>query len=136
MLAVCVQLFHQRADSIDGLAGELKALESTGLRIKVVLIPTNIQALADDIDWAAVPAASKIATDTMKIKDVMDQTTRSAEAIFKKYGFDVLNLTDAMRSAPQRCLYYEPFDTHCTALGYEAIGKAIADKWPDLGKQQ
>ena len=121
-------------DAVDKVTGELKSLESEGLRIKVVIIPANIQVLADDIDWASVSSDNKIARDTQKIKAMLEEEREKSKEIFKKYNFDVLDVTDAMRSSPQRCLYYQPFDTHCTALGYEAIGKAIAAKWPDLGK--
>jgi hypothetical protein len=46
----------------------------------------------------------------------------------------VLDLTPTLAASPERCLSYQPGDTHCTALGYEAIGQAIAARWPALGK--
>jgi len=124
----------KRWNAIDKVIGELKSFEAKGLRIKVVLVPTSVQILSDNIDWASVPKDSRIEADTKKLKEIQDQTKEKATAIFKKYGFDVLDLADVMNASPQKCLYYQPVDTHCTALGYEAIGKAIAAKWPDLGK--
>jgi hypothetical protein len=121
-------------NTTEGLISELKSLESDGRRIKIVLIPANIQILYDSIDWSSVRSGSRIATDTIKLKEIMDQTREKAKWLFGKYKFEVLDLTDLMSEYPGKCLFYQPFDTHCTAAGYAFIGKAIADKWPDLGK--
>lgn len=116
------------------LVRRIKELAGSGLRIHVVLVPANIQVIFDDIDWNAIPRDSRLAQDTPKIQEAMERERQIARETFESFGFDVLDLTDAMRDNPQRCLLYQPADTHCTTLGYEVIGKAIADKWPDLGK--
>jgi hypothetical protein len=113
---------------------ELKALEVNGLRIKVVVIPLGLQVVYDDIDWQAIPSSSYIAKDVPKIKACLTDVEAGVVKMFKEYGFDTLDLTDIMRNSPLHCQYYQPADTHCTALGYEAIARAIAERWPDIGK--
>lgn len=113
---------------------QIKELEKSGLRIHVVLIPANIQVVYDDIDWSKIPRDSRLAKDTPKIYEAMKVVRQNAVDTFKSFGFDVLDLTDVMRDNPQHCMLYQPGDTHCTPLGFEVIGKAIADKWPDLGR--
>lgn len=113
---------------------EMAALRARGLDIKIVLIPASPLLLAKDVDYSRVQPASRMAQELPLIARSLDRVRGIALEAFTRHGFEVLDLTPILAASPDRCLYYQPGDTHCTALGYEAIGRAIAAKWPDLGK--
>lgn len=116
------------------LVDELAALKARGLNIKIVLIPASPAFLARDVDYAQVPPDSRMAQDLPKIAQSLERVRTVALEAFDRRGFEVLDLAPLLAASPERCLYYQPGDTHCTALGYEAIGQAVAARWPDLGK--
>jgi len=119
---------------IQQLISQLKALEARDLTIKIVLVPTSMQVVAGDIDWSKIPAGSDLANDIPGIVASIEDIRSVGKDLFLKAGFEVLDMTDIFRNSPDRCLYYQPTDTHCTALGYEAMAKAIAARWPHLGR--
>jgi hypothetical protein len=119
---------------IQELISQMKGLEARGLTIKIVLVPTSMQVVYGDIDWSKIPAGSDIAEDIPRIVQGIEEIRAAGKALFVNAGFEVLDVTDILRDSPDHCLYYQPADTHCTALGYEAIAQAIASRWPHLGR--
>ncbi|GFK95474.1 hypothetical protein NNJEOMEG_03339 [Fundidesulfovibrio magnetotacticus] len=122
--------FEVAARLFEGIAAQAPQ----GGKIRLVLVPSSLQALEKDIDWARLAPGSPPARDLRPIIDSMDRVREKGVALFGKLGFDVLDLTPIFRADPDRCLYYQPEDTHCTAKGYEAIARAIAARWPELGR--
>jgi len=116
------------------LISDLKALESRGLSIKIVLVPSSIQVVDKDIDWNKIASGARLAEDVPRIVQALEGVRAAAVQMFTAEGFAVLDVTDTLRASPDRCLYFQPADTHCTALGFEAIGKAVAARWPELGR--
>ena len=115
---------------IDGL----KSLEARGLSIKIVLVPTSLQVVVNDIDWSKVGIENRLAQDIPRMTEMLEEIRTVSTELFRRADFEVLDMTDILRASPQRCLYFQPADTHCTARGYEAIGQAIASRWPELGR--
>lgn len=114
---------------------QLAAIKAQGFRIRVVVIPVALQVIYKDIDWGAMDPKSPCATSLPTIYATANDLRDHVVALYRHYGFETLDLTDILANAPQHCRYFQPADTHCTALGYEAIARAIADRWPDLGKE-
>lgn len=113
---------------------QIAALTPPGGRIRLVLIPSSLQVLDQDIDRAKLDPAGPPARDLPAIAASMDRVRAKGLELFDRLGFDVLDLTPVFRADPRRCLYYQPDDTHCTAEGYEAIARAIAARWPELAR--
>jgi hypothetical protein len=128
--------FTEQLPMIHQFVDQLRALAVQGRSIKIVLIPSSLQVVFNDIDWSKIDSTSHLPQELPQIVAMLNEVRSFATDIFHKAGFEVLDMTDILRSSPQRCLYYQPADTHCTALGYEAIGRAIAARWPDLGRAQ
>lgn len=116
------------------IIADLKALEARGLSIKVVLIPSSLQVLDKDIDWSRVPPGSPMAEELPRIVEALDEVRSVGKDLFTKEGFEVLDVTDILRALPERCTFFQPADTHCTTQGYQAIGEAVAARWPALGR--
>lgn len=131
-------LFEENLDHEIPLAlqcvDEMAALKARGLNMKIVLIPASPALLAKDVDYSAVQPGSRMAQDLPKIAQSLERVRAVAPEAFTRHGFEVLDLAPILAASPERCLHYQPGDTHCTASGYEAIGQAIAARWPDLGK--
>jgi len=131
-------LFQEGLDAQFATAAELfiriAALAPEGARIRLVLIPSSLQVLDQDIDRAKLDPAGPPARDLPAIAASMDRLRVKSLELFAKLGFDVLDLTPVFRAAPDRCLYFQPDDTHCTAQGYAAIARAVAARWPELGR--
>ena len=129
-------IFQEHLPLLRKLLAKLKELETRGLSIKIVFIPASIQVLRNDIVWSEVSPQSRLAKDVPGIVQALDEIELSAREIFHESGFEVLDLTETLRSSPQRCSYFQPADSHCTAKGYALIGQAVAEKWPNLGNQR
>ena len=100
-----------------------------------MLVPSSLQVLSSDIAWSSLDRGSKAAQDLPRIVQMLEEVRATGTALFTQAGFEVLDVTGIMRASLERCLFFQPADTHCTARGYAVIGQAVADdRWPELGR--
>ncbi|MFZ5427415.1 MAG: hypothetical protein ACOZEN_10585 [Thermodesulfobacteriota bacterium] len=116
------------------LAADLKKLTEGGLDVRMVLIPCSLQVLADDIHWPGLDAASAALRDLPRMAANLEDLRRETARLFSEAGFEVLDVTDAMKASTERCGLFQTQDTHCTSAGYEFIARAVAGRWPRLGR--
>lgn len=115
---------------------QLKELQNAGLHIKIVIIPIGLQVIFNDIDWGATTKSTPtLVKELPEIYSCMNAMESEVVKMYQQFGFDTLDLTPVLRDMPEHCQFYQPADTHCTALGYEAIVRTIVQQWPNLGQQ-